>query len=252
MSQLPPAPSFYIGWDVGGWNCDKNGKSRDAIVILDSALQMVGKAWRGNLRTSINTSTGADSFIYALFALCDSHDRLTLGAEAAQSVSPCITLAIDTPLGFSQAFVGLTTGLQLAEPIGQSNTNPYLFRHTELFLFEHGFSPLSAVKDMIGSQATKGMHALAKFAPHRTCCGVWTDNRHLVAIEAYPSACKTSEAMALLRQGYPAMDHEDKTDALTCALVAYLFDQKREALAPPDASVPPGEGWIWVPGDVLA
>ena len=118
-------------------------------------------------------------------------------------------------------------------------------------MFAHGLTPLSAVKDMIGSQATKGMHALAKFAPHLSSCGVWTDARHLVAIEAYPSACKTSQTMAKLRQGYPALDHEDKTDALTCALVAYLFDQKREALAAPDASVPSGEGWIWVPGNVL-
>ena len=58
--------------------------------------------------------------------------------------------------------------------------------------------------------------------------------------------------MAMLRQDYPTLDHEDKTDALTCALAAYLFDQKREALAAPDAAVPPGEGWIWVPTDVLA
>ena len=105
---------------------------------------------------------------------------------------------------------------------------------------------------MIGSQATKGMHTLAKFAPHRTSCGVWTDTRHLVAIEAYPSACKKSQTMALLRQSYATLDHEDMTDALTCALVAYLFDQKREALAAPDADVPLGEGWIWVPRDVLA
>jgi hypothetical protein len=215
-------------------------------------LQIVGKPWRGNLRTTINAATGAEAFIQALFALCGVYANLALETPATQPPVPRITLAIDTPLGFSQAFVGLATGLQCAEPIAQSARNPYLFRRTERFLFGHGLTPLSAVKDMIGSQATKGMHALAKFAPHRTSCGAWTDNRHLVAIEAYPSACKTSEAMAMLRQGYPALDHEDKTDALTCALVAYLFDQKREALAPPDASVPPGEGWIWVPGDVLA
>jgi hypothetical protein len=252
MTQPLLAPSFYIGWDVGGWNCDKNGKSRDAIVILDEALQIIGKPWRGNLRSTINTAAGAVAFVHALFALCDAHDRFALGSAAAQPLASRITLAIDTPLGFSQAFVGLANGLQCVEPIGQSNTNPYLFRHTERFLFEHGLTPLSAVKDMIGSQATKGMHVLAKFAPHRTSCGVWTDSQHLVAIEAYPSACKKSPTMAMLRQGYPTLDHEDKTDALSCALVAYLFDQKREALAAPDAGVPPGEGWIWVPTDVLA
>lgn len=35
--------SFFIGWDVGGWNCDKNGTSRDAIVILDDTLAIVGQ-----------------------------------------------------------------------------------------------------------------------------------------------------------------------------------------------------------------
>lgn len=252
MTQLHPALVFYVGWDVGGWNCDKNGKSRDAIVILDAALQIVGKPWRGNLRTTINAATGADAFVQALFALCGSPALGALGAASARPANPRVTLAIDTPLGFSQAFVGLATGLQCVEPIGQSNANPYLFRRTERFLFEHRLTPLSAIKDMIGSQATKGMHTLAKFAPHRTSCGVWTDTRHLVAIEAYPSACKKSQDMALLRQRYATLDHEDKTDALTCALVAYLFDQKREALAAPDADVPLSEGWIWVPRDVLA
>jgi hypothetical protein len=252
MTQPHLAPSFYIGWDVGGWNCDKNGKSRDAIVILDADLQIIGKPWRGNLRNTINAATGSEAFIHALFALCGAPAGLALEAEATQPPAQRITLAIDTPLGFSQAFVGLVSGLQSVESIAQSSSNPYLFRRTERFLFGHGLTPLSAVKDMIGSQATKGMHALAKFAPHRTNCGVWTDTQHLVAIEAYPSACKTSQTMAMLSQGYPTLDHEDKTDALTCALVAYLFDQRRETLVAPDASVPPGEGWIWVPGDVLA
>ena len=250
----PPqlAPSFYIGWDVGGWNCDKNRKSRDAIVILDAALQIVGKSWRGNLRATINAAEGTEALIHALFALCDAPAPLAHGTQATLLPAPRITLAIDTPLGFSQAFMGLVTGLQCVEPIAQSNSNPYLFRRTERFLFEHGLTPLSAVKDMIGSQATKGMHALAKFAPHRTGCGVWTDSRRLVAIEAYPSVCKKSLTMAMLRQGYPKLDHEDNTDALTCALVAYLFDQRREVLVAPEAAVPASEGWIWVPEDVLA
>jgi hypothetical protein len=25
------ASAFFIGWDVGGWNCDDNSKSRDAL-----------------------------------------------------------------------------------------------------------------------------------------------------------------------------------------------------------------------------
>ncbi len=137
MTQLHPALVFYVGWDVGGWNCDKNGKSRDAIVILDSALQIVGKPWRGNLRATINAAIGADAFVQALFALCGSPALADLGAESSRLAISRITLAVDTPLGFSQALVGLATGMQCVEPIGQSNTNPYLFRCTERFLFEH-------------------------------------------------------------------------------------------------------------------
>jgi hypothetical protein len=54
MSSQPQPTTLYIGWDVGGWNCDKNNKSRDALVILDADLKLIGKPWRGNLRTTIN------------------------------------------------------------------------------------------------------------------------------------------------------------------------------------------------------
>lgn len=41
---------YYIGWDVGAWNCDRNAASRDAIVILDAARRVIGTPGRGNLR----------------------------------------------------------------------------------------------------------------------------------------------------------------------------------------------------------
>lgn len=242
MTAPTPTSAFYVGWDVGGWNCDKNGKSRDAIVILDAALQIVGNPWRGNLRSVINEAVTTPAFLYALFGLCGA---------APPPASTSVTMAIDTPLGFPQAILDLITGQGISPAIERSASNPYLFRHTERFLFERGLTPLSAIKDMIGSQATKGMHAMAKFAPKNVSCGVWTDDQGLVAIEAYPSACKTAATIAALRQPYPTLDHEDKQDALTCALLAYLFDQRREVLADPGETVPLGEGWIWVPKDAL-
>jgi len=157
MTLLHPAPSFYIGWDVGGWNCDKNGKSRDAIVILD------GGACRSSANHGAETSAPLSTPLPGL--------RLSYIRCLPCAMRPIpgrrVTLAIDTPLGFPQAFAGLVTGLHCVEPIADSASNPYLFRRTERILFEHGLNTLSAVKDMIGSQATKGMHALAKFAPHR-------------------------------------------------------------------------------------
>jgi hypothetical protein len=242
MSGKEYPSSFYIGWDVGGWNCDKNSKSRDAIVIIDSSRNLVGKPWRGNLRTAINEATNSNDWTRILFALC----------KADAPVDICVTLAIDTPLGFSDAFVRLVTRQSHVGDVGSSDTNPYLFRQTERYLFERGLKPLSAIKDMIGSQATKGMHVLSKFAPQILRCGVWSDGQQLTAIEAYPSACKTSSVVKALQQPFSKLGHDDLDDALTCTLVAYLYKNKPAALTPPSANVPVSEGWIWVPLDALA
>lgn len=232
---------FFIGWDVGGWNCDRNAKSRDALVILDGQRQLIGEPWRGNLRVTINEAQGTDEWIHGMFALC----KTTADDDAR------VTLAIDTPLGFSEAFLGLVTAGRTIEALGSSETNPYLYRQTERFLFERGLGPLSAIKDMIGSQATKGMHVLSKFAPRRAGCGVWSDGRRLAAIEAYPSACKKSASLLAWQQGYPSLGHDDLDDALLCALLAFLFERHRDRLALPEGNPPLTEGWIWVPEDAL-
>jgi len=233
--------SHYIGWDVGGWNCDRNGKSRDAIVILDSSLSIIGEPWRGNLRIHINKAETTDEWIQALFSLCGSY----AGKDAR-----CV-LGIDTPLGFSDEFVCLAADRVSTGEIATSATNPYLFRRTERFLFEQGLKPLSAVAHMIGSQATKGMHVLAKFVPEIQGSGAWSDGNRLTAIEAYPAACKNSAIIKGLRENFQGLDHEDKEDAFTCALVAHLYAEQRDKLIEPDESVPQNEGWIWVPKDGL-
>ena len=33
--------TYYVGWDVGAWHCDKNTNSRDAIVIQDKESEDV-------------------------------------------------------------------------------------------------------------------------------------------------------------------------------------------------------------------
>ncbi len=243
MTGVGKRRGWFIGWDVGGWNCDKNKNSRDAIVILDADHEIVGSPWRGNLRERINSCSTTAEWIAALFDVC--------GSKASPESGP-VTLAIDTPLGFADAFIQLATQSKAAASIKGSSTNPYLFRRTEHFLFEQGFSPLSAIKDMIGSQTTKGMHVLARYAPKVMECGVWSNGSTLTAIEAYPSACKSSETIQTLRQPYPALVHADCEDALTCALVASLFAEKRGALMPPETGISPREGWIWIPRDVFA
>lgn len=244
---------LLIGWDVGAWNCDRNPSSRDALVVLNSQRKLMGKPWRGSLRRLINQCADTDDFLRRLLGLCglEDHDQ-----------SAPVVLAIDTPLGFSQGFIDLLINGHAADTIDRSSENPYLFRRTERFLFERGLSPLSALKDMIGSQATKGMHVLARFAPQIETCGVWTDGARLRAIEAYPSACKRSATMAELHQGFgirgqaggglpEGFHHGDELDALTCALIAWLFHFQPEKLLQPEPNVPVKEGWIFAPVDGL-
>lgn len=243
-SDSQSSQSFYIGWDVGGWNCDNNGNSRDAIAILDSELALCGQPWRGNLRECINRSRSSREWIRCLFELC--------GVPSSDPVAA--VMGIDTPLGFSDQFTRLVCDLRHVDPIETSGTNPYLFRFTERFLHERGFTPLSALKDMIGSQATKGRHVLAKFANTLSQCGVWSDGAQLTAIEAYPSACKYSNSLSELRRSgnYAELNHVDKEDALTCALIASMFKTNPHLLMAPPPHVPETEGWIWIPTDARA
>jgi hypothetical protein len=233
------AHHYSIGWDVGAWHCDTNSNSRDAIAILDSQAAIVGTRWRGNLRRAIEESATSGAFVAALFSLC--------GAGSPAGEDWTATMAIDAPLGFSEAFQALVAGRGCVEPGGRRPDNPYLFRRTERHHFERGAKPLSAVQDMLGSQATKAMHALRKFTPTVLNCGVWTDGRRLTALETYPSVCDAAE-FARWRDELCGLEEKgDRRDALTCALVAHLFAADRGALEPPELGVPCSEGWIWYP-----
>lgn len=246
-SQGVKPPQYFIGWDVGAWHCPKarrKEKSADAIVILDEQRQLVGIPWQGNLCETINLANSARDFLGRIFTL----------ANAELPVRPfSAILAIDAPLGFSKPFLELVGSLVSTSPIESFKTNPYLFRHTEQFLFKHGLKPLSAVQDMIGSQATKGMQVLAKFAKERLECGVWSQDAVLTVIETYPAACNDSPYLERLRFVSCSKKclTQDECDAYTCALVGSLFKQNPNTLATPPKEVPEIEGWIWVPKDRL-
>lgn len=181
---------LYIGWDVGGWNCDHNPASRDALVVLDASLTLVGAPWRGNLRETLNDAASPGDLITRLLGLCQ---HMADGGER-------VFMAVDTPLALPQALLALARGEAVAA-LGRSQENPYLYRHSERWLFERGVTPLSPIKDMIGSQATKGMHVLARFAPHSVACGQWqSEQGELTVVEGYPSPAKRSKGFAALRQ----------------------------------------------------
>lgn len=228
-------------------------------MILDSAKQLVGTPWRGNLRETFNDACSPQILATKILELCQvSRDPETLFR---------LLFAIDTPLGFSKAFADLIVSRRAASQIFSSSTNPYLHRQTERFLFERGLTPLSPIKDMIGSQATKGIHFLSRFAPKLERCGLWTDGCWIQAIEAYPSACKQSAEIRAMRSNFYentgesailggpqkrfGIYHQDLEDALTCALVGWSFEHQPSLLAHPPPLIDTSEGWIFVPVDGL-
>ncbi|AWG22906.1 hypothetical protein FFWV33_15915 [Flavobacterium faecale] len=220
---------YYIGWDVGAWNCDKNKSSKDAIVII-SPDDTIFYGKRNNIRDWLNTATTTKEIVTLFFNHC--------GLEYKDEE---VILAIDTPLGFSEAFVKLLTKDTIAESIADFSSNPYLFRKTEQFLYEKGFKPLSAVNHMIGAQATKGIHFISKFAPIIESVGVViSQDKKLTVIETYPSANKQIEIPVELQSV-----HQDIQDAFICAAIARKFDNDRHLFYQPLNEINEKEGWIW-------
>lgn len=221
---------YYIGWDVGAWNCDKNKSSRDAIVIITPDGKIVfGK--RNNVKEWLNTSQTTKEILSQFFKHC-----------GLQYYDEEVVLAIDTPLGFSQAFINLITNYSILEPIGNFSKNPYLYRKTEQFLFEKGEKPLSAVNHMIGAQATKGIHFLSKFAPEIESVGIWkSKDEKLTVIETYPAVNKHIEILDILNS-----ENQDIQDAYKCAVIAKQFEENKLVFYPPLDAIHEKEGWIWV------
>lgn len=116
--------TVFVGWDVGAWNCDQ-GDSRDALCAVAGshidALQPVGASWRGNLRAQI-----CERGLAALPTLLGLH-----------RLDDAYVVAIDAPLGWPEPFVQLVNGETVLDCVpAQADKNPYLFRRTDLRLFD--------------------------------------------------------------------------------------------------------------------
>ncbi len=250
---------YYIGWDVGAWHCTKSSKSCDALCVLvdeGNKPKFTGTVWRDNLKSSLNGYRDKELVINVL-------SRCGVGAhEDFEAV-----IAIDAPLGWPTAMVDLATDGHIAS-MGEFRHNPYLFRETERFLSKHGFRPLSAVQDRIGSQSTKGIHFLRAVGSRVKDVGVWKadhDETDLTIIETYPAPCKSSDKFqALFRSideshefreqldGRGGAFRDDVRDALRCAIIAWLYSEKLQSLKEPGSGIVPEEGWIWVPKDAFS
>lgn len=244
--------TLYIGWDVGAWHCPERAnarKSQDALAIIREN-KLIG-TWTGNLRSSFEKVNSAHDFLVLILTLCEVEIR-----EDSKAI-----LAIDAPLAFPQGF------RKLLMPDGERHCidpsalprnrseNNYLYRSTERALFDRGFRPLSSVQDMIGSQATKAIHLLTACNLKLLDPGVWSDRERLRVIEAYPATCEFSNSVkAITARAIAAQESPPKSrdvrDALLCAGVAVLFDERPNELIPPNpAEHPIEEGWIWAPKD---
>jgi hypothetical protein len=246
---------LFLGWDVGAWNCDRNRKSRDALCALEireSGPVLLGKAWRGNLRDLLVALEGS-ALVDALL------ERLHIAAEEKRH----LTIAIDTPLAWPRTMIELVAGGAVVDVPGEADRNPYIFRAQEVALFGRKHRPLSVVRDMIGSQSTKGIHFLRQGRLVPSAIGVWS-REATVAIETYPSAAIRDEEVARLtaqlladllgREDQPRDRPwaDDVRDAITCALVAWLHRQRSGRLEAPHEAADGTEGWIWLPAAVLA
>jgi hypothetical protein len=247
--------TLFVGWDVGGWHCDRNQTSRDALVVTGASngeVIVVGQPWRGNLRSVLVAQSGP-SVVSAMLDLC--------GVKGERVTE--VAVAIDTPLGWPNAMMRLAQGGPISAVSAADGENPYTRRATELALIRLGYFPLSAVRDMLGSQSTKGIHFLRAAGLNEVSCGVWqhTDDagRRVTAIETYPAVALQMDSLRQLqaevlartagglRNGEKPL-HDDIRDALACALVAHLFAASPELMERVPETVPTGEGWIMLPG----
>jgi hypothetical protein len=239
---------LYVGWDVGGWHCDRNKASRDALVvtaICEGQITIVGRARRGNLRSLLVSKSGS-ALVAAMLEFCG----------VAPSEPTEVVVAIDTPLGWPWAMMQLASGGAVSSVSAADGENPYTRRATELALIRRGFSPLSAVRDMLGSQSTKGIHFLRAADLAERSPGVWRSrDGATTAIETYPAVALQMDSLrrlhaklvAAMAEGLNGDLHDDVRDALACSLVAYLFAEQPDAIDPVPVEIPAGEGWIILP-----
>jgi hypothetical protein len=249
--------TYFLGWDVGGWNCERNKKSGDALFLLtedennNNALNVVGGCHHPNLRPILCENQG-EQLIESLLNLCNYEGN----TEAR------LVFAIETPLGWPHSAIRLITEGLTQEVPQIANENPYLFRLTERFLAQHGFRPpLSVVRDMIGSQSLKGIHLLHRINAHRQGVGIWRacHNRfEITVIETYPSIFRQHPEITpqftefsntyIFQQIVQDLNEHlrrDVEDALYCALLARLYALNR--VEQPPNETPLDEGWIWTP-----
>ena len=171
--------TYYVGWDVGAWNCSggKNPQSHDAIAVFDKDFNFVS-CGLGNIKASLLDSTNFADFL-SKFVVSDKEKNelpITFDEQNDRFI-----IAIDAVLGWPTSFLRLLTEPNISRkelkalfPNGASIENKFLFRQTEREVKKTKM-PLSAVKDQIGSQSTKAIFLLKYLGFSKEKCSAWKD-----------------------------------------------------------------------------
>lgn len=247
---------LFLGWDVGAWNSDE-GTSRDALFALEgTSLDQLsicedGKGFRPRPRAPFRAEL-----------LQARHPDFLLELLGIQRMKRRVVLAIDAPLQWSTSFMELVQGRLPEEVPGEvASENPIAFRLTERILAD--FSVVSAVRDRIGSQATKAQYFLRKFGAKPIRPGVFSVKDRWTVIETFPRVARMDRSTRrrveklfpkVFPNGLgdkPTPADCDLRDALLCAYVAALFELGEEddlvRPLPSQRAIASSEGWIWRP-----
>ena len=233
--------TYYIGWDVGTWDC--KGSSSDAIVVIDDTGKEVI-----SLRKIVKFEPSVKqicSFLNMYFNF--EKDRFF--------PEDTFYFAIDAVFSLPDGVQCLLSNESVTIP-NKFKENQFLFRKTEQFIMEKIIEKndkcLSVIHDRIGNQATKIMFFLRYFGfqQKEKEAGVWkSDNNNAIAIEVYPK----------LTVEYAPEKKSDEYDAEKCAELAYTFANYNTQLYSPQNYIEEfeksdkeeqcikKEGWIWFP-----
>lgn len=247
---------IFFGWDVGGWNSDE-GTSRDALFALEgTSLNKLSICGSGRGYRPSPSAPFRDELLHS------RDPSFLLELLGIQRMKRRVVLAIDAPLQWSTSFVELIQGRLPKEVPGNiAAENPIVFRLTERLLAD--FSVVSAVRDRIGSQATKAQFFLRQFGANPVRPGVFSMENGWTVVETFPRVARMDLTTRRRVERFfpevfpnglgekPAPADCDLRDALLCAYIAAVFElgEKDELVRPllSQISAAESEGWIWRP-----
>lgn len=237
--------ALAIGWDVGGWLGNKQAVA--AIELReDGTWRHVGAPVR------FRVAVLGDGGVFALIR--------TAWTDAPSDIVTThrITIAIDAPLSFPDAFCRLLSGEAHDAPKSKREIeNAFAYRDCDRWVrTEHGKKPLSASFDKLGNNATVAMVMTRRWRDRESFrllpLDTRTDQRREI-IETYPALLKREGVVVhgaheLLPDGLTA--GSDEQDAAVCAVVALAHlgvdDARLPPLVTPQADQA-RDGWIYAP-----